>query len=541
MSIKGQSLSSRLLLLALVGTLLMGSAASYGVITLLNVLDSYEYALDRQAGNERQMLIMQSDFKKQVQEWKNVLLRGFDAKNFDKYWGKFEAKETSIKTAGEKLMPRLENESAKKLLRSFLTSHGQMGAAYRTGLEQFKQSGFDPKVGDKAVKGIDREPTKKLAEAAEHISQQLYQSTSHLRDQSSDALYVSLLIALIALVAMVGFTVWMLKRVIINPTKDISVSLKRFADGDFSDLDIKHHGGELGEVAESAIQVKEHLGGIICEVRGVAVELNRAAGNLSMATHSTQEDVGRQQGEIQQVATAMDQMSAVVSQVSSNAQAAVEAARSADSATTEGRGIVEAGIIEVRGLAQDVEGAADVVQSLEGDVANISSVLDVIKSIAEQTNLLALNAAIEAARAGEQGRGFAVVADEVRTLAGRTQESTSEIQQMIERLEMGSGRAVKVMADSRQRVEASVEHASKAGESLRQITDAVAAIAQMNEQIVASSTEQSSVTEEIHRSITSINDLARHTGESAQTVSDAGEGVAALAGNMETLVGRFKV
>ncbi|MBL3601526.1 MAG: methyl-accepting chemotaxis protein [gamma proteobacterium endosymbiont of Lamellibrachia anaximandri] len=505
------------------------------------MLEIYDYALDRQVDNERQMLIMQSDFKKQVQEWKNVLLRGSEKKNFDKYWGKFEAREASIKAEGDRLMPRLENEAAKKLLRSFLSSHVQMGAAYRTGLEQFKQSGFDPKVGDKAVKGIDREPTKKLSEAAEHISQQLYQSTSHLPDQSSDAMYVSLLIAMIALVAMASITVWMLKRVIINPTKEISISLKQFADGDFRDIDIEHHGGELGEVAESAIQVKEHLGSIIREVRRSAVELTQAAGGLSEATRSTQGDLGRQQGDIQQVATAMDQMSAVVSQVSSNAQAAVEAARSADAASAEGRRIVETGIIEVRGLAQDVEGAADVVKSLEGDVANISSVLDVIKSIAEQTNLLALNAAIEAARAGEQGRGFAVVADEVRTLAGRTQESTSEIQQMIERLEMGSGRAVKVMAESRQRVEASVEHATKAGESLMQITDAVAAIARMNEQIVASSTEQSSVTEEVHRSITSINDLARHTGESAQTVSDSGEGVAALAANMETLVGRFKV
>ncbi len=541
MSIKGQSLSSRLLLLALVGTLLMGSAAAYGVISLLNVLEVYDYALDHQVGYERQMLSMQSDFKKQVQEWKNVLLRGSDAKNLKKYWGKFEAKEASIKAQGAKLMTRLEDDAAKQILQSFLASHDQMGAAYRTGLEKFKQAGFDPKVGDKAVKGIDRELTKKLTEAAKNISKRLYDSTSHLRDQSSDALFVSLLIAMIALVAMAGITVWMLKRVIINPTKEISIALKQFADGDFRDIDIEHHGGELGEVAESAIQVKEHLGSIIREVRGSAVELTQAADGFSVATRSTQGDLGRQQGDIQQVATAMDQMSAVVSQVSSNAQAAVEAARSADAASAEGRRVVETGIIEVRALAQDVEGAAGVVQSLEGDVANISSVLDVIKSIAEQTNLLALNAAIEAARAGEQGRGFAVVADEVRTLAGRTQESTSEIQQMIERLENGSANAVKVMGDSRQRVEMSVEHATKAGESLRQITGAVAAIAQMNEQIVASSIEQSSVTEEIRRSFTSINDLARHTGESAQTVSDAGEGVAALAGNMETLVGRFKV
>lgn len=541
MSIKGQSLSARLLLLALVGTLLMGSAIAYGVISLLNVLEVYDYALDHQVDNERQMLIMQSDFKKQVQEWKNVLLRGFDAKNLNKYWGKFEAQEASIKANGAKLLFRLEDDSAKRILRSFLTSHEQMGRAYRAGLEKFKQSGFDPKVGDKSVKGIDRAPTRKLAEAAENISQRLYQSTSHLRDQSHNALFVSLLVALVALVAMAGFTVWMLKRIIINPTKAISVSLKRFADGDFSKIDIEHQGGELGEVAESALQVKEHLGGIIREVRGAAVELIRAAGSLSETTHNTQDGLVRQQGDIQQVATAMDQMSAVVNQVSSNAQAAVEAARTADAASTEGRKIVETGIIEVRELAQDVEGAADVVQSLQGDVANIGSVLDVIKSIAEQTNLLALNAAIEAARAGEQGRGFAVVADEVRTLAGRTQESTSEIQQMIERLESGSGRAVKVMAESRQRVEVSVEHASKAGESLRQITDAVAAIAQMNEQIVASSSEQSTVTEEIHRNVTSINDLARHTGESARAASEAGEGVAALAGNMEALVGRFKV
>ncbi|MEN8167595.1 MAG: methyl-accepting chemotaxis protein, partial [Pseudomonadota bacterium] len=501
MSFNTHTVQFRLSMLLLIGTLLLGAAFLHGFLTLSQILNIYNAALHQEVAQQRQILNLESDFKKQVQEWKNVLLRGYAPKNLNKYWGKFESKEATIRKNGNKLIHQLQQPEAKQLLKRFLAAHDVMGQAYREGLAEFKAANFDPKIGDKAVKGIDREPTRLLGKAAEAIKQELENATMELKGNGEQAMLITTGLTLLSLFAMIALSVWLVRKIVIAPTQQISACLNKFATGDFSDSDIPQFSGELGSVLNHTQTVREHLGGIILNVRNAANNLTTASGELDSITQTTQHDLAQQQSDIQQVATAMDQMSVVVGQVSQNAEAAAGAAKKADQATIEGRSVVEQTINAIGGLAKDVEGASVVIQKLETDVANIGTVLDVIRGIAEQTNLLALNAAIEAARAGEQGRGFAVVADEVRTLAGRTQESTSEIQSMIEKLEQGATQAVSVMRESRQQADVSVEQAASTEQSFAVIAEAVVAIAEMNQQIAVSSTEQSAVTEEIHRKI----------------------------------------
>jgi methyl-accepting chemotaxis protein len=438
-------------------------------------------------------------------------------------------------------LARLSNPQVKQQLQAFLTAHNRLQGTYRRGLERFKASGYDPRAGDRAVAGIDREPTELLEKTAELLSTEVIQSTEQLEQQRHRITLITLLIALVAVMVFIVLGSLLLKRQIIEPTRKISACLGRFADGDFTSADLPDCMGELGQLARSTADVKQHLGRIIQEVTTTAQKLAHASETLATTTQATQRDLQHQQTEIQQVATAMDQMAVVVNQVTANTRIAADAADEAKSATLEGRTVVNKTITEINDLAQNVENASQVIQTLETDVSNISKVLDVIRGIAEQTNLLALNAAIEAARAGEQGRGFAVVADEVRTLAGRTQDSTREIQEMIEKLEHGAAQAVQVMQDSRERAQCSVEQAASTGSSLGTIDQAVIAINEMNRQNANSTDEQAGVTEEVHRSITRIRDFSEQTGKSSRAMSESGESVSRLAQDMDRLIKRFKI
>jgi methyl-accepting chemotaxis protein len=237
----------------------------------------------------------------------------------------------------------------------------------------------------------------------------------------------------------------------------------------------------------------------------------------------------------------MNQMTATVQEVASHAARAAESARQADEEAQDGKRIMQQTLNAMDTLANEVENAAGVIHSLEKESEEIGSVLDVIRGIAEQTNLLALNAAIEAARAGEQGRGFAVVADEVRTLASRTQASTQEIQNMIERLQAGANNAVKAMEAGQTQARKGVEQASLAGASLETITQSVTTISDMNMQIASAAEEQSSVADEINRNIATISQSADNTAHGSQQTAIAGDELARLAAELRELVGHFKV
>ena len=248
-----------------------------------------------------------------------------------------------------------------------------------------------------------------------------------------------------------------------------------------------------------------------------------------------------QRQEIAQVAAAVNQMSSTVQEVANNVATAATDAGSADQEANAGKQVVAETMHSIRALARDIQRASDVISQLQKESENIGSVLDVIRGIAEQTNLLALNAAIEAARAGEQGRGFAVVADEVRTLASRTQSSTEEIHAMIERLQSGARDAVAVMEQGRRQAEDSVVQAEKAGTSLAEITRAVSVIKDMTNQIAVASREQSQVTGEINRSIGSISEVANSTAEGSKVNLQHCQSMVDLARSVEALVTQFRV
>lgn len=312
-------------------------------------------------------------------------------------------------------------------------------------------------------------------------------------------------------------------------------------DGDLQlRIDVKGNDGidELGRIFNGFI---EKLQSIMSQVVNDSSNLVGVASHLNTISASSSNSALQQQSQIEQVATAMNEMTATATEVATNARSAADAAQNADSDVNSGMVIVEQTVGSINSLASEVERANEVIRTLQADSEEIGSVLDVIRGIAEQTNLLALNAAIEAARAGEQGRGFAVVADEVRTLASRTQQSTEEIQAMIERLQTGANDAVKVMEDSHTQARNSVDHASNTGEALQKITTAVNTINQMNLHISNAAEQQTEVAHEIDVSLNKINQASHESVSNAGEASQESETLNQLATHLQELMQQFKV
>ncbi|QHA80516.1 HAMP domain-containing protein [Pseudomonas mediterranea] len=352
----------------------------------------------------------------------------------------------------------------------------------------------------------------------------------------------TVLIAAAALALLFGvIAALLITRQIVVPLGQTLQVAERVASGDLSHNLTSDRRDEMGQLQRAMQSMTVSLRQLIGGIGEGVTQIASAAEQLSAVTEQTSAGVSSQKVETDQVATAMHEMTATVQDVARNAEEASEAAVAADQQAREGERVVGEAIAQIERLANEVGNSTAAMGDLKRESDKIGSVLDVIKSVAQQTNLLALNAAIEAARAGEAGRGFAVVADEVRSLAQRTQKSTEEIEELIVGLQNGTEQVATIMDNSRGLTDSSVELTRRAGGSLENITRTVSAIQSMNQQIAAAAEQQSATAEEINRSVLNVRDVSEQTSAASEQTASSSAELARLGVHLQTLVGRFKV
>ncbi|WP_213661728.1 methyl-accepting chemotaxis protein [Stutzerimonas stutzeri] len=469
------------------------------------------------------------EFKIQVQEWKNVLLRGKNPEQRNKYWAQFQAQERKV----QELLGQLQRASAQNSQLSgqiarLLNEHRLLGEAYRKGFDAFVAAGADPTAGDAAVAGIDRAASAQMSELVSQLRQTAARQSTEIREGAGSAALTGVLVMLLAS-ALVGLlSLWLVNRNIIEPTRSLIEHIARLSQGQFANRVDASRADELGRLAVAANTLRDFLADTFNNLQQSTANLDSASGELNAISTLMAQGASEQFSRTDQVATAMHEMSATSQEVARHAGDAAHAADAADHAAQQGEAVMQSTIHSITAIRSEITSTAEVVRRLEGDSERIGKVLEVIRGIADQTNLLALNAAIEAARAGEAGRGFAVVADEVRTLAQRTAESTAEIHQIIDSVQTGAVNAVRAIESGQQRSEQGVEQVTEAGRMLQNITEAVEAIRDMNRQIATAAEEQTAVAEDISRNLTEITSIATTNQQHVERTQAASQNLHSL-------------
>lgn len=535
------SIQGKLVGLVVAGCLVLAMGGIWGGSEQKSMLARFEQVLSSKTQVNEHVDHINLIFKIQVQEWKNVLLRGYNPADGQKYWMAFNEQHKTFQTKVDEAAKLMGDDPRAKEMRAIGSLHAALLPKYEEGRKAFEQAGFDPKAGDAAVKGIDRELTQKLETLAATLSEQLVKDSQELT-ASADAIYVqTLVVEVVFTLLVVAAVVWILKSQVITPLVLLTDHMQRLAGGDYSSRIESERQDELGQLYNNAEKLRGALCSMIGGVRSTATVLTQVNEQLTQSSQGLDRDTAKTEGYAGQIAAAINEMVSTVSEVAKNASQAADATVRAEASLQEGNHIMTSAIGAITRVADEVAQTSVQMNQLKEESTSVGAVLDVIKGIAEQTNLLALNAAIEAARAGEQGRGFAVVADEVRALAKRTQESTEEIQHIIKALQDGASAAAQAMLQSTSKTRDSVAQAENAGRSMSEIAGAIGLIRDMTHQIAAASQEQSHAADEINRNVVSMASLAENAHSHARKTNSVTQGLEQTARDLQSMVAGFRL